>query len=173
MTRIILDAVAADLARTALAHLVLIVPVILLVACFLVRGLAAALLDLARSKVGRIVMACAMALIVGWEARAACDASTDRTERLRNDLVAATARIATEIARADESARLAMAQHDIATAIASRERDAELATQSLQRQVQDYASIRNRAPQAGRCVLSVDDARRLRGIDVPAASGRP
>ncbi len=165
MRRLILDALAADLGRFALAHAVLGLPILLVGACF-IPGVSGRLRGLARSSSGRIAMACLMAVVVGWEARAALDAASDRSHRLGADLAVATA-------WADENARQARAQHDIADAAAQRERTAAATADTLQRQVQAYASELaskpTRASHPDGCRLSGDDARRLRGLGAAGA----
>ncbi len=165
MTRLILDAVAAACLRFALAHAVLALPILLVGACF-VPGVSGRLRGFMRSPSGRIAMACLMALVVGWEARTVLDAAADRSQRLRADLAAATA-------RADENARQAQAQHDVADAAAQRERAAASAANTLQQQVEAYASELAskpaRLPHPDGCRLSDDDARRLRGLGAAGA----
>ncbi len=165
MSRLILDALAADLLRAVLPHAALGLPIILVVAC-LVPGVARRLLAFARSMVGRIAMVTVLAILVGWEGHVALDAASDRSQRLRADLTAATA-------RADENARQAAAQRDIAEAAAQRERAAASAATTLQQQVEAYASELAtkpaRLPHPDGCRLSGDDARRLRGLGAAGA----
>ncbi len=167
MTRLILADVAAALERYALAHAVLLLP-ILLASAFLVPAVSGRLRGFARSARGRIAMVCLMAVVVGWEARAAHDVFRDRPQHLQAELVAVTARAAAEAARADENARQVEAQRAVAAAAGGRERAAAASADTLQQQVQAYASELAskpaRLPHHDGCRLSGDDARRLRGL---------
>ena len=168
------SSLAANALHFVLSHAIWAIPLVLVAACLIVPGLPAALFAFARTTAGRIVIACLLAGAIGWEARAALDASWDRSERLRADLAAADARAALEAARAAENARQALAQRDIAASASARERTSAALADTLQEQVDDYASDLASQPPAPQpssphaapsgCRLSDADARRLRGI---------
>ena len=172
----IFDLVLWTLRDFVLAHVVWFLAAGFIAALIFVPGTGSAILAALRTTLGKILLACVIAALIGWEARAFVDDSAtlrktlvaERAEQSRV-LAEEQARTKAADAKAAEARRQAEAAHEIATAATARETDAASKADTLQEQVDDYADQLAHAPSpdAG-CRLSDGDARRLRAIGKPA-----
>lgn len=163
-----------------LDHLVWFIVVGAIVALLFFPGVWSAVFAFLRTTVGKIILACAIAALIGWEARAFVDDSqallkTMTAERAEHARVLAEEQAHTKAAeaKAAEARRQAEAAHDIAASAAARETDAANKAETLQEQVDDYADQLAHAPStAVHCRLSDGDARWLRNLGHAAAGSR-